>query len=206
MGHVRRCLMYSLLFPLLLPFAKKRTKWLTSEMGEGRGQGRMGCGEPCRLHYLHKSPEYYSCTIRRMPCRYAVDDALAEVNADLAGVNELLESEKQARMDAEAALAQAQGANAGGHDSDNEVASLQARVEELEAEVDVVRERLAEEQRQRCAPCWCLPPSPPALSPVARPPPTNEGTPLHFSPLVFRVLAGTPLTTPLRTSAPTLQA
>ena len=107
---------------------------------------------------LAHSPEYCSCTIRCMSCRYAVDDALAEVNADLAGVNELLESEKQARMDAEAALAQAQGANAGGHDSDNEVASLQARVEELEAEVDAVRERLAGEQRERyCACGTCAP-------------------------------------------------
>lgn len=173
----------------------------------------MGCGEPCRLHYLHKSPEYYSCTIRRMPCRYAVDDALAEVNADLAVVNELLESEKQARMDAEAALARAQGANAGGHDSDNEVASLQARVEELEAEVDGVRERLAEEQRQRCAtqgvprPMLMPHPLPTCFVPSGPPPPpTYECTPLHFTPLVFRVLAGTPLTTPLRTSAPTLQA
>jgi hypothetical protein len=175
------------LIPLLLPIAKKRAKWLTSEMGEGEMGRADGVRGTVPTALLAHSPEYCSCTTRRMSCRYAVDDALAEVNADLAGVNELLESEKQARMDAEAALAQAQGANAGGHDSDNEVASLQARVEELEVEVDGVRERLAEEQRQRCVtqgvPRPMLmphPPYPPALSPVARllPPPTSV---LHFT-------------------------
>ena len=78
------------------------------------------------------------------PCRYAVDDTVADLSADLASVSEQLEAEKQARLDAEEALAQAQEALAEGGEPGEEVDTLQARVQELEDAVTAAQQRLQE--------------------------------------------------------------